>query len=158
MVYKSKLQDKGKVRNVVLKEITSSEMEINETLSSGYTYASKDTHYEENNFTDYLIGFVCGFFLSIFGVMIMLFCTTKKKRCEGATHGMIISSIVLLVLFNGYFFNVIKSIQEGEFNLSPEHIANHQHSDSSVTYPSKNEEDMIDVTRHASNVIKKLVL
>ena len=41
----------------------------------------------------------------------MLFCSNKKKRCEGATHGMIVSTIVLIVVFNGYFFNVIKDLQ-----------------------------------------------
>jgi hypothetical protein len=121
-IYKSKLQEKAKVKNLLLKEMTSSEMD---NVSSEYTYQSKDSHDQENSFTDYLLGFVCGFFLSIFGVMIMLFCTNKKRRCEGATHGMILSSIVLIVLFNGYFFNVIKSIQNGEIDLFQE---NHHHN------------------------------
>lgn len=108
-IYKDKLEGKHGTKNVILREMRSSGMDGVDSLSSGYTEDLKDE--EEGGFKDYLFGFFCGFFLSIFGVIFMLFCTNKRKRCEGATHGMILSGIVLIVVFNGYFFNIIKDME-----------------------------------------------
>lgn len=114
-VYRSKLQKKGKTKNIVFKEMSSSGMDAIESLSSGFTQSTKmDEKDTGNAFANYILGFLCGFFLNIFGVLLMLCCTNKKKRCEGATHGMVVSSIVIIVIFNGYFFNVIKSLNSGD--------------------------------------------
>lgn len=109
-MYRKKLKIKT-TRNVVIKEISTSGMDAVKSLSSGYTDSSKENNEEDHEeFVNYVIGFVCGFFLSIFGVIIMLFCSRRSRKCEGATHGMIVSGIILLVVFNGALFTFVKDL------------------------------------------------
>ena len=114
-VYKKKLRaNKDPPKNIVFKEYSSSGMDGVKSLSSGYTDSSDFNKEDNEDFAQYVVGFICGFFLSIFGVIIMLFCSKKRRRCEGATHGMIVSGIILIVVFNGYFLTVMQDFAKGK--------------------------------------------
>ena len=113
-IYKKKLRAKDPPRNIVFKEYSNSGMDGVKSLSSGYTDSSDNLKEDDEDISDYVVGFVCGFLLSIFGVLIMLFCSKKKRRCEGATHGMIVSGILFITIFNGYFLSVIKDLAKGQ--------------------------------------------
>lgn len=116
-MYRKKLKTRT-TRNVVIKEFSSSGMDAVKSLSSGYTDSSKENNEDDNqDFANYVVGFVCGFFLSIFGVLIMLFCSRRTRRCEGATHGMVVSGIILLVVFNGAIFSFVKNLANENMEL-----------------------------------------
>ena len=110
-MYKKKFK-KPHVKNLVFKEASSKGMDGINSLSSGYTENVNDKEQDDIDFAHYLTGFICGFFLSIFGVVIMLCCSKNNRRCEGATHGMIASGIVFMICFNGYIFTMMKDFTE----------------------------------------------
>ena len=105
-----------KPKNIILKEFNSYNMDDVDSLSSGLTTKSVDETKEDEEFISYLIGFLSGFFFSIFGLIIILFCSKSKKKCEGATHGMIVSGILVIIIFNGYFIATIQNIKNNKIN------------------------------------------
>ena len=112
-IYKKKLRQKiPKTMNVILKEIDPNGMDGIDSLSSGYTEFYNENSKDTDDFINYAIGFIVGFFLSIFGVILMLTCSRSKRKCEGATHGMVVSGIIALILFNGYFITTIKRMNK----------------------------------------------
>ena len=114
-VYKQKLNGTGRApKNMIFREMNhsnaSSDMEGVQSLSSGYTEhsAAKET----KDFTGYAIGFACGFFLSFFGIFVVLLCSKRKRSCEGAVHGALASGILLLIVFNSYFVAMLQGMSD----------------------------------------------